>query len=379
MAPSEDARKPLGAYQGELIELLQRVVEQGTGRQAALDGFAAGKTGTSQKHRDAWFVGFTENLVVGVWVGNDDGAPMDEVTGGSLPALIWKDFMTGAKPLLSESGPVVTSADPESGPNGAFGLQPGMSEPASCDILACSAKYRSFRAEDCTYQPYFGGRQLCAIGEERSAAPLLAAPLTREPEALPHDLAKAVDAIDETPLTPPPGVIIEPPEPASAEAVVEPPSPENTAALGRSETSTTEANAAASGVCDIAACAAKYSSFSAADCTFQPFGGGSRQLCEIGPGGGAALEPPTGAIASPPEGAAASVGEEPIPTGGAPRVVGVVPETGEPIVIIEEGSAEVAPPAACNVSACAAQYSSFRAADCTYQPFDGGPRRYCER
>jgi membrane peptidoglycan carboxypeptidase len=56
----------------------------------------AGKTGTSQDHRDAWFVGFTPDLVVGVWVGNDDNTPMRGVVGGDLPAMIWKDFTTRA-------------------------------------------------------------------------------------------------------------------------------------------------------------------------------------------------------------------------------------------------------------------------------------------
>ena len=78
-------------------DLLAAVVSQGTGRAARLsDRLSVGKTGTSQSFRDALFVGFTGNLVAGVWVGNDDGAPMDEVTGGGLPARIWHDFMAAA-------------------------------------------------------------------------------------------------------------------------------------------------------------------------------------------------------------------------------------------------------------------------------------------
>jgi len=62
-----------------------------TGRQAALAGRpAAGKTGTSQDFRDAWFVGYTANLVTGVWFGNDDGKPTRKLTGGSLPAVAWR-------------------------------------------------------------------------------------------------------------------------------------------------------------------------------------------------------------------------------------------------------------------------------------------------
>lgn len=72
------------------------VVRSGSGRAASLPIPAYGKTGTSQEHRDAWFVGFAGNLVVGVWVGNDDNRPMKKVTGGSLPAQIWKSFMVDA-------------------------------------------------------------------------------------------------------------------------------------------------------------------------------------------------------------------------------------------------------------------------------------------
>jgi penicillin-binding protein 1A len=77
-------------------ELLAGVVERGTGRAAQLDRPVGGKTGTSQDYRDAWFVGFSADLVAGVWFGNDDGSPMDRVTGGTLPARTWKAFMTRA-------------------------------------------------------------------------------------------------------------------------------------------------------------------------------------------------------------------------------------------------------------------------------------------
>jgi penicillin-binding protein 1A len=83
--------------------MMQSVIFSGTGKAAALDRPAAGKTGTSQDYRDAWFIGFTADLVTGVWVGNDDNSPMNKVTGGSLPTRIWHDFMTAAetgKPVL---------------------------------------------------------------------------------------------------------------------------------------------------------------------------------------------------------------------------------------------------------------------------------------
>jgi len=69
----------------------------GTAHKAALPGWpAAGKTGTSQDFRDAWFIGFTAHLVTGVWLGNDDGTPTKKVTGGSLPVEIWSRFMRAA-------------------------------------------------------------------------------------------------------------------------------------------------------------------------------------------------------------------------------------------------------------------------------------------
>ena len=77
-------------------ELLSSVVDDGSGRAAQLPIPAFGKTGTSQGFRDAWFIGFAGDLVVGVWVGNDDNTPMKGVTGGSLPAQIWQIFMQDA-------------------------------------------------------------------------------------------------------------------------------------------------------------------------------------------------------------------------------------------------------------------------------------------
>ncbi|MFG0211422.1 penicillin-binding protein, partial [Streptococcus suis] len=85
------------------------VIEGGTGRAAQLGRPAAGKTGTSSDFRDAMFMGYTADLTAGVWVGNDDASPMHKVTGGGLPAQIWKQFMTTAlkdqpaKPLLVAS------------------------------------------------------------------------------------------------------------------------------------------------------------------------------------------------------------------------------------------------------------------------------------
>ncbi|SKA36693.1 penicillin-binding protein 1A [Consotaella salsifontis] len=82
---------------GMMNAMLTRVVAAGTGHKAALDGWqVAGKTGTTQDFKDAWFVGYTSNLTTGVWLGNDNGAKMKAVTGGTLPAEAWQKFMTAA-------------------------------------------------------------------------------------------------------------------------------------------------------------------------------------------------------------------------------------------------------------------------------------------
>ncbi len=81
----------------QMNHLLYQVMLSGTGRRAYLGRrHAAGKTGTTNDWRDAWFVGYTPQLIAGVWVGNDDYTPMDKVTGGSIPALVWKEFMLSA-------------------------------------------------------------------------------------------------------------------------------------------------------------------------------------------------------------------------------------------------------------------------------------------
>ncbi len=79
-----------------MSHLMQAAVQWGTGKQADPGRPAAGKTGTSQDSRDAWFVGFTADLVAGAWLGNDDGRPMKRVTGGGLPARLWRRVMVPA-------------------------------------------------------------------------------------------------------------------------------------------------------------------------------------------------------------------------------------------------------------------------------------------
>ena len=79
----------------ELTWMMSRVVEEGTGGRAKIDGWEiAGKTGTTSAARDAWFIGFTGEYVTGVWMGYDDNSPLKGVTGGGLPADIWRETMT---------------------------------------------------------------------------------------------------------------------------------------------------------------------------------------------------------------------------------------------------------------------------------------------
>jgi penicillin-binding protein 1A len=82
------------AIAGQMHELLREVVENGTGRKAGIPGAdISGKTGTTQNHKDAWFIGYTNTHIIGVWIGNDNGSPMKEATGGSGPTIIFKDIV----------------------------------------------------------------------------------------------------------------------------------------------------------------------------------------------------------------------------------------------------------------------------------------------
>jgi penicillin-binding protein 1A len=85
--------------------MMQETLLSGTARKAEIPGWqAAGKTGTSQDFRDAWFIGYTTNLVTGVWLGNDDNSPTRKTTGGGLPVEVWTRFMRAAHQGAVASG-----------------------------------------------------------------------------------------------------------------------------------------------------------------------------------------------------------------------------------------------------------------------------------
>ena len=99
---------------GALDSMLVQVIARGTGQAAQLSrGHVAGKTGTSQNYRDAWFVGYTDRLVTGVWMGRDDSTAMKRVSGGGYPARLWRSYM---EPALAVDIPVFTPELQRSGP-----------------------------------------------------------------------------------------------------------------------------------------------------------------------------------------------------------------------------------------------------------------------
>jgi penicillin-binding protein 1A len=118
---SHDASAPTPVldplFATRMVNMLKTVITSGTGVSANIGRPAAGKTGTSQDWRDAWFVGFTPDILTAVWVGNDGGAPMAKVTGGELPSEIWKKFMTVAEAKLPPRDFPWLVAEPNMPPN----------------------------------------------------------------------------------------------------------------------------------------------------------------------------------------------------------------------------------------------------------------------
>ncbi len=117
----------------DMIMMMNKVVEEGTARRAILDGIrSAGKTGTTNSYRDAWFVGYTGNYVCGVWFGNDDYSPTNRMTGGSLPAMTWHQIMAYAhqgieiKPLPGLPPAAPSTAAPQVAATSSGGTEPSV-------------------------------------------------------------------------------------------------------------------------------------------------------------------------------------------------------------------------------------------------------------
>ena len=110
--PPQPQRVIDAAVNRDMLAMMYGVVIGGTGGYASLHGReAAGKTGTTQDSKDAWFVGFTTDYVAAAWVGNDNSTPTRNVTGGTLPAYIWRDTM-----LVAQKGLPLNSLDKSSRP-----------------------------------------------------------------------------------------------------------------------------------------------------------------------------------------------------------------------------------------------------------------------
>jgi hypothetical protein len=214
-----------------------------------------------------------------------------------------------------------------------------------CSIELCTATYRSFNAADCTYQPFGGGpRSLCELGGVSGAAARQQSPR----------IAGA-------------------PNPGAPDTPAAPTAQEAAQAAGLAQ---------AGPQCNRSACAATYKSFNAADCTYEPLGGGPRALCALNKGPAEAnSKAPSDANraqsdfnngpADAPQQAsrAAMAPREAIQDDDDAPAAGMIQQVAAP-------SMSAGPQ--CNRSRCAATYQSFHASDCTYQPEGGGPRRMCE-
>jgi penicillin-binding protein 1A len=149
-----DAPPPRRIIPAETIEtmdsMLMQVVQAGTGKRAQLDNIeVAGKTGTTNGYKDAWFIGFTGNYVGAIWFGNDDDTPMKEMTGGSLPAGTWHEVMAYAhqgielKPLPGHPAPAGPPQPTEAEAAAAGPQRPASLSSRSSDVLRAIAAQMS--------------------------------------------------------------------------------------------------------------------------------------------------------------------------------------------------------------------------------------------
>ena len=161
----------------ELTSMLQGVIAHGTGTRANIGRPAAGKTGTTSDYHDAWFVGYTPDLVAGVWVGNDDNTSFGTVTGGMLPAEIWKSFMQNA----------LKSTPAKNFDGSAAGKSDGMSELTDSDSNKKDSKSDTKNAADAKKHNAANGKNGDGqksgqqSGQQSPAQPAAPAPAAPEP------------------------------------------------------------------------------------------------------------------------------------------------------------------------------------------------------
>ena len=177
-----DAKKPEQVIKpqtaADINMILNQAVEAGTGRRSLVEGLkSAGKTGTTNAYRDAWFVGYTGNYVCGVWFGNDDYAPTNRMTGGSLPAMTWKQIMAyahqgaeikplaGVAPYPASTAPQVSSVGAATDEGGAP-VRPAVLSRRAVEILTRVER----RMQDAIRSSDAGGRSAAAAGEPRAAS-----------------------------------------------------------------------------------------------------------------------------------------------------------------------------------------------------------------
>src|SRR5690606_6305699 len=162
---SRDAPKPRRTVSEKAMaamnSVMVRLLELGAGRRAALPGIrSAGKTGTAQAYRDAWYVGYTGNYAAAVWLGNDDYTSTRNMTGGSLPAMTWQRMMEFAhqnidlKSIPGVEAPAAVAAAPPVDGESLMAARPRMLSSASSEALARIAdRFRSAARIDTPPEP----------------------------------------------------------------------------------------------------------------------------------------------------------------------------------------------------------------------------------
>ena len=174
-------------YVAMMNAMMRETLLMGTAQKASLPGWqAAGKTGTSQDFRDAWFIGYTAHLVTGVWLGNDNSSPTRKATGGGLPVEIWSKFMKAAHQgvpvaaLPGLAGPSLASVGPPASvplippaPVAQAGGQPASQPDRRSGQRAAGRSTRAWTAGSSIASSAAADRHCCAPRSDRGAPPRL--------------------------------------------------------------------------------------------------------------------------------------------------------------------------------------------------------------